>query len=303
MSKSTFDIFLSYKSEDSGWVSNLKDDLQKRGVQVWLDKNEIRPGDLFAQALEDGLESSSAIGLVITPESVSSGWVKEEYYRALSLAKSQSLQLIPLILKDAQLPGFLSSRHHVDFRQQANFDRAVDQLVWPGLTGEKVIFSSIHGVGGFAWPALKQVISERGFSTFGPDYVEAALDEVPQLSSRGRVVVIVDLFEDWPWSTMSFREPALYADTVLKLRERTKGTPDEIIFVLYQHRDALTDAGSSLDPAIVQRFLHFFILPKDFDDRGHCKNPTLEQMTSLQEHFKGVWYRVQRQLMAAKRLT
>ena len=46
------------------------------------DRNEIRPGDFFAEALERGLESSRSIGLVVTANSFESGWVREEYYRA-----------------------------------------------------------------------------------------------------------------------------------------------------------------------------------------------------------------------------
>src|SRR5688500_11672103 len=108
-----FDIFLSYKSDDSEWVERLKNDLQKRGVYVWLDRDQIRPGDRFAEALENGLATSRAVGLVVTPASVSSGWVKEEYYRALSLTEREGLQLIPILLKDAEMPAFLKSRQYV----------------------------------------------------------------------------------------------------------------------------------------------------------------------------------------------
>ena len=102
--KPIFDIFLSYKSENGEWVNKLKDSLAKRGITVWLDKDEIRPGDLFVEALEDGIESSKAVGLVVTPESMNSSWVKEEYYRAVALSRNRNLQLIPILLKDTELP-------------------------------------------------------------------------------------------------------------------------------------------------------------------------------------------------------
>ncbi len=69
-----YDVFLSYKSEDHAWVENLKISLQKRGVVVWLDKDAIRPGDLFAQALEDGIKDSGAIAIIVTPRSMKSRW-------------------------------------------------------------------------------------------------------------------------------------------------------------------------------------------------------------------------------------
>lgn len=133
-----FDVFLSHNSVDKPWVIKLKDDLQCYGVSVWLDKDEIRPGDLFAEALEEGLENSRAMALIVSPEAMASGWVKEEYYRALSLAqnKHSSLQLIPVILRDAELPGFLKGRSWVDFREESAYSHKVWELVW-GITGDK----------------------------------------------------------------------------------------------------------------------------------------------------------------------
>lgn len=135
--KPIFDIFLSYKSENGEWVNKLKDSLAKRGITVWLDKDEIRPGDLFVEALEDGIESSKAVGLVVTPESMNSSWVKEEYYRAVALSRNRNLQLIPILLKDTELPGFLESRQYIDFRDESKFENNVNKLIYPGLTGKK----------------------------------------------------------------------------------------------------------------------------------------------------------------------
>ena len=39
------DVFLSHSSVDKPWVIKLKNDLLRYGVSVWLDKDEIRPGE------------------------------------------------------------------------------------------------------------------------------------------------------------------------------------------------------------------------------------------------------------------
>ena len=65
-----FDVFLSHNSSDKPWVINLKTDLEALGIKVWLDKDEIRPGDLFAEALEQGIDESSSVALIISPESI-----------------------------------------------------------------------------------------------------------------------------------------------------------------------------------------------------------------------------------------
>ena len=72
-----------------------------------------------------------------------SGWVREEYSRALSLAqeKVERLQLIPVILRDAELPGFLTNRNWVDFRRESMFNESLERLIW-GITGKKPSDSS-----------------------------------------------------------------------------------------------------------------------------------------------------------------
>lgn len=135
-----FDVFLSYSSKDRTWVNYLKEALQGPGLQVWLDHDEIRPGDIFRDALERGLEESKAVALIVSPEAIESGWVEEEYSRALSLAqgKQPPLQLIPVILRDAELPGFLATRQWVDFREESLFTQSLEQLIW-GITGKRPI--------------------------------------------------------------------------------------------------------------------------------------------------------------------
>jgi hypothetical protein len=126
-----YDVFLSHSSVDDEWAARLKAALTAKGLTVWLDLDEIRPGDVFVQALERGLESSGAVAIIVSPESMASGWVSEEYSRALSMAKSRgsSLPLIPILLQDAELPGFLANRSWADFRDEDQFDASVEQLI------------------------------------------------------------------------------------------------------------------------------------------------------------------------------
>jgi hypothetical protein len=136
--KKRFDIFISHNSIDKPWAIKLKGALESQGLRVWLDKDQIRPGDLFVHALEEGIEACKCVAIVVSPESMESGWVYEEYSRALVLAntRKQQVRLIPLILRTAKLPGFLSSRNWVDFRDEVGFAESVKKLAW-GITGLK----------------------------------------------------------------------------------------------------------------------------------------------------------------------
>lgn len=133
-----FDVFLSYHSNDSEWVVQLKERLKEADILVWLDRDQIRPGDRFTKALEKGIAKSKSVVIVVSPGACESGWVREEYDRALYLINSaqQDLRLIPVILQHCDIPGFLSSRNSVQFAESDEFDDNVAQLIW-GITGRK----------------------------------------------------------------------------------------------------------------------------------------------------------------------
>jgi hypothetical protein len=151
-----FDVFLSHHSGDKPWVIALKAALVERGITVWLDQDEIRPGDLFIDALEQGIQASRCVALVISPESLKSAWVKDEFHRALVLSNSaqSETRIIPCLLRNASTPGFLANRHYVDFRDPREFDVRVDELCH-GITGRKPDRS------GRSRPAIPQQPSQR----------------------------------------------------------------------------------------------------------------------------------------------
>ena len=126
-----YDVFISYSRLDEFWVDKLKSALERHKIKVWIDKEQIAPGDRFVNVIEMGIKSSHTMVLVVSPQSMASGWVEEEYHFALSLSKDRvsDFRLIPVVLKDAELPGFLKSRVWVDFRDENDFDKNIKQLI------------------------------------------------------------------------------------------------------------------------------------------------------------------------------
>ena len=289
-----FDIFLSYKSEDSKWVQGLKSSLEQRGIKVWMDKNEIRPGDLFAKALEDGIENSSSVGLVVTPESMRSDWVKEEYYRALSLATAKQLQLIPLLLRDTELPGFLAGRQYVDFRSERDFDLAVDQLIWPGITGKRIFAFLAEFHYATNWrrePFYELGIDPGGWSGFGRVQEVVMMMEYgkyhdhPLLHFGEKIAVFVDLFGD----DQEFERAQHIIDQMFNIRKQTRGTDFEPLFVLYHRSDAFEKAKFHLDSEVINRLSHYHTLFSDLDDQ------------ELRSALRKVWNAVQKDFLMADR--
>lgn len=296
-----FDVFVSYKSEDAAEAERLASALRRRGVRVWLDKDRIRPGDRFAEVLEDGLATSRSVAMVITAESLRSNWVKDEYYRALSLANEGTLQLLPLLFGDAKLPGFLASRQYVDFRTGSDFERNVDRLVWPGITGKAVTFVAIYpGIEDFfdpsgydhlrhlvPWYQLYSRLTRMGIQMVGGEDVHRARWRIARLreTSPTRIVAVIDPFEGWPAATFQRNTPQEYVDFIFETRRRTKNSGDEIVFLLFHHSSAWEKADHSLSEATTQRLRHYFALHTD--GRG----------VAAEEEFERMWRRIQQELL------
>ncbi|MEZ5290029.1 MAG: toll/interleukin-1 receptor domain-containing protein [Vicinamibacterales bacterium] len=138
MAADVFDAFLSYHSGDADWVVRLQRALEARGVTVWLDRDQIRPGDRFVTVLEEALTRVRCVVVVLSPGSLRSNWVRDEYHRALALSNANpaALRLIAVLIGDVEPPGFLANRDWVDFRDPGRFAERLDELVF-GITGRR----------------------------------------------------------------------------------------------------------------------------------------------------------------------
>lgn len=66
------DIFLSHRSADKEFVRRLAADIESQMfrdwlLMTWVDEAEIRPGQSVPKMLNQGLEASRFIGVVMTP--------------------------------------------------------------------------------------------------------------------------------------------------------------------------------------------------------------------------------------------
>ena len=123
-------IFLSHNHADKPFVRRLAVDLNKHKVGVWLDEAEIKVGDSLIQKISSAIETVDYLGVVLSPNSISSRWVQEELERALNLQISgSSLKILPILLSDCKLPVFLSGKLYADFRDNHQYDFALSRLL------------------------------------------------------------------------------------------------------------------------------------------------------------------------------
>lgn len=129
-------VFLSYSRLDRDFVGRLADDLAARGIESWLDTDDLPTNDedRWRRAVVHGIRESAALVLVLSPNSVSSGAVERE----LTIAAEVSRRIIPIVHRACELSDGLmfelAGLQRTDFVEQP-YEIALNDLVRRILAG------------------------------------------------------------------------------------------------------------------------------------------------------------------------
>lgn len=109
----SYDIFLSYASEDRQEAIQIHDSILATGGKAFLAEKCIRPGDDFAEEIRLALNGSRELWLLISPHSIKSEWVISEWGAAWALKK----KIIPILHRcgPESLPDRLKPLHCIDY--------------------------------------------------------------------------------------------------------------------------------------------------------------------------------------------
>ena len=112
-------LFISYARLDTEIVEPLVKSLQSRGVNLWIDRTGIAPGQAWAREITRGLRSARVVLVFSSRNSMASPNVQDEIY----LAKSENKPLVAALLDDApfsdEVALFLTKAQHVDARSRS----------------------------------------------------------------------------------------------------------------------------------------------------------------------------------------
>jgi hypothetical protein len=105
-------VFISYARQDAALARAVEDALRARGVETWSDR-ELTVGSRWALEIQDALNEASAVLVLVTPASLQSNWVSQEWSAAIATSK----RVIPAIAGGAtfsELPPLLVAHQGVD---------------------------------------------------------------------------------------------------------------------------------------------------------------------------------------------
>lgn len=122
------DIFISYSGKDREFVARLARDLATLRVKVWWDRGEMKVGDSLNRKIEEGIAASKWLAIVLSPNSVSSPWVKKELTAAyVKELERQDVYILPILYQECDIPLFLKDKVYADFRK--SYRQGLDALL------------------------------------------------------------------------------------------------------------------------------------------------------------------------------
>jgi Novel STAND NTPase 1/TIR domain len=166
-----FDIFLSHNSVDKALVETIAQKLQSKGLNPWLDKWCLVPGQPWQLHLATILRSCPVFGVFVGKDGLGD-WAREELLVAQDrAAKERTFRTIPILLPGVpdpfdygKLPPFLGQRTWIDFRR--------------GLEQPRPLHALVNAVKGLPPGSDVELIEEaqycpyRGLETFDEEHAE-----------------------------------------------------------------------------------------------------------------------------------
>jgi division/cell wall cluster transcriptional repressor MraZ len=110
-------LFVSYSSKDKEYVGRIISSLEEKGSELWVDYNELLPGDSLIASIQNAISKSPWFIVVLSENSIDSEWCKKELYQALNEEiDRKEVFVIPVVIDDCRIPNFIKDKVYADLR-------------------------------------------------------------------------------------------------------------------------------------------------------------------------------------------
>ncbi|WP_413692282.1 toll/interleukin-1 receptor domain-containing protein [Psychromonas sp. KJ10-2] len=116
-------VFISHDHDDADFAELLQLKLEKEGINSWIDTERLKIGQDWREEIDKGIEDSSAVIAIMTPEARKSEYVTYEWAFAWGKGKN----IFPIMLKQTQLHPRLESLQYLNFTN--NSTRPWEELI------------------------------------------------------------------------------------------------------------------------------------------------------------------------------
>lgn len=104
-------VFISHSHDDADFAELLKLQLEKNGINGWIDGEKLKIGQDWRQEIDEGISNSMALIVIVTPEAKNSEYVTYEW----AFGWGKHIPIFPIMLKQTPLHPRLESLQYLDF--------------------------------------------------------------------------------------------------------------------------------------------------------------------------------------------
>ena len=129
--KVTPKVFISHASDDKDrFVINFAIKLRAKGIDAWVDKWEMLPGDsLIDKIFDEGIKNADAFIIILSAASVNKKWVREELNAGIVKKIDDNTKLIPVVIDDCEIPQVLKSTLWIKIEDLENYELELDRII------------------------------------------------------------------------------------------------------------------------------------------------------------------------------
>jgi small GTP-binding protein len=132
-----YDVFLAHNSADKPQVEAIGEALKRRGLNPWLDEEQIPPGRWFQDVIQQAIRTVKSAAVFVGPQGLGR-WQALELRSFIAECVERHVPVIPVLLPGVDdVPSelvFLKGCNLVKFGQDVEDLEALDRLQW-GITG------------------------------------------------------------------------------------------------------------------------------------------------------------------------
>lgn len=188
-------VFISHSWDDKDrFVLSFAEKLRLKGVDAWVDKWEMLPGDsLIKKVFYEGIQDANAFIIVLSGNSVDKKWVQEELDIAFIKKIEKGCRIIPVIIDDCVVPPPLKSTVWTKIQDLNNYDTELENILMaiygktnkppigkpPKYVNESLIsFNGLSTIDSLIFEAIckKAIHHEREFDIHGTEIFSSLSD-------------------------------------------------------------------------------------------------------------------------------
>ncbi len=125
-------VFISYSREDNRRISEIYRKLSDSGINVWMDQEDIRPGEEWNPKIQNVMKSARLILIFLSHHSITNdGYQQREinYARELQNDKAPGkIFIMPVKLDNSPMHARLTEFNYIDLSDQSDLQKLMDEL-------------------------------------------------------------------------------------------------------------------------------------------------------------------------------